>query len=430
VPAATSRPEQADRGDARLIVGAVGISALGDFLLWIPLTLHLQQMTGSGVAVAALMICLWAPVVVLAPAAGLLADRVETRKVLICASLAQALIAASLALALDSVAAILVLAALLGIGFAVAQPAEFALVPAIAGHRRLATVNGRVETARYLGMTAGPLIGGGLAAAGGTAAAMLVNAATFACVALAGLLLRTRREPAASASGDERARDGIVHLFRDRTLGTVLGVVFVSLLFMSASITAEVFFLKEDLGAGDVLYGVLFSSWMVGMVFGALVVSRRVRAGAMAAVALLAVAVQGAGLGLPTVWLAVGFAGAMWFAGGVGHGVKNVLARTLIQERVPARLHGRAFAAYNGLRNGAELVALASGGVLVAALGARATLALAGALPVLAALAGLAAYLSQGAADSISLRFPRRDRSTATSAQRRPRGMHRADTAA
>jgi hypothetical protein len=102
--------------------------------------------------------------------------------------------------------------------------------------------------------------------------------------------------------------------------------------------------------------------------------------------------VQGAGLGLPTVWLAVGFAGAMWFAGGIGHGVKNVLARTLIQERVPARLHGRAFAAYNGLRNGAELVALAAGGVLVAALGARPTLALAGALPVLAALAGLVAY--------------------------------------
>ena len=99
--AATWRRRQAERGDARLIVGAVGISALGDFLLWIPLTLHLHEQTGSGVAVAALTICLWAPVVLLAPAAGLLADRVETRGLLICASLAQAAIAASLALALD-----------------------------------------------------------------------------------------------------------------------------------------------------------------------------------------------------------------------------------------------------------------------------------------------------------------------------------------
>ena len=392
--AATWRRREAGRSDARLIVGAVGVSALGDFLLWIPLTLHLQQTTGSGVAVAALMICLWAPVVLLAPAAGLLADRMETRRLLICASLAQAVIAASLALALDSVAAILALAALLGAGFAVAQPAEFALVPAIAAKRRLAAVNGRVETARYLGMTAGPLIGGGLAAAGGTAVAMLVNAATFACVALAGVLLRTRREPEADATGKHgsRARDGIVHLFHDRTLGTALAVVFVSLLFMSASIAAEVFFLKEDLGAGNALYGVLFACWTVGMVLGAMAVSRRVPAAAMPVVALAAVAVQGAGLGLPTAWLAVGFTAAMWFIGGLGHGVKNVLARTLIQERVPARLHGRAFAAYNGLRNGAELVALAAGGALVAALGGRAVLALAGALPVLAALAGLVVY--------------------------------------
>jgi MFS family permease len=408
VRAATWRRRQAERGDARLIVGAVGISALGDFLLWIPLTLHLHEQTGSGVAVAALMICLWAPVVLLAPAAGLLADRVETRALLICASLAQAAIAASLALALDSVAATLALAALLGVGFAVAQPAEFALVPAIAGERGLAALNGRVETARYLGMTAGPLLGGGLAAAGGTDVAILVNGATFACVALAAACLRTRREPQADPDGEEgsAARDGIVHLFRDRTLATVLAVVFVSLLFMSASITAEVFFLKEDLGAGDALYGVIFSSWTVGMVFGALVVSRRVPAGAIAAVVLLTVAVQGAGLGLPTAWLAVGFAAAMWFVGGVGHGVKNVLARTLIQERVPARLHGRAFAAYNGLRNGAELVALAAGGVLVAALGARGTLALAGAMPVLAALAGLVVYRRRTA--------PRRPRITAS----------------
>ena len=88
----------------------------------------------------------------------------------------------------------------------------------------------------------------------------------------------------------------------------------------------------------------------------------------------------------------------MWFTGGIGHGVKNVLARTLIQERVPARLHGRAFAAYNGLRNGAELVALAAGGALVAAVGVRPTLALAGALPVLAALAGVMVYLRRAAA--------------------------------
>ena len=372
--------------DGRLIVGAVGISAVGDFLLWIPLTLHIHEQTGSGGAVAALMICLWGPIVLLAPAAGLLADRVETRRLLLWASLAQALVAAALAFSLGSTAATLALAALLGAGFAIAQPAEFALVPVIGSD-----LNGPVEAARYLGMTAGPVLGGVLAAAGGTEAALLVDAASFAFVALAAGLLRARREPHPAAHG-ERARDGIVLLFRDRTLAVVMATVLVSLLFMSASIAAEVVFLQDDLGVSGVAYGLVFSSWMAGMVCGALVVSRRVRAGALAGAALVAVAVQGAGLGLPTVWLAAGFGAAMFFTGGVGHGVKNVVARALIQERVPDRFHGRAFAAYNGMRNGAELVALAWGGLLVVGIGARGTLALAGAVSVLAALVGMLAF--------------------------------------
>ena len=383
------------RRDARLITGAVGISALGDFLLWIPLTLHLEETTGSGFAIAGLFIALWAPIVVLAPLAGLLADRVETRALLIAASLAQALVAAALTFALDSVTAILVLATMMGIGFAIAQPAEFSLVPVVAGERSLTDLNGWVETARYTGMTLGPLVGGVLAGLGGIEAAMLVNAATFLVVAGAGLLLTARRRPEPDGEGDgspDRARDGVVFLFRDRTLALVMSVVFVSLLFMTASATAEVFFLKQDLDVSDAVYGMVFASWTIGMVLGALLVARRIPLSALALGALIAVGVQGLGLGLPTVYLAVWFAAAMWVIGGLGHGTKNVLARSLIQERVPDRLHGRAFAAYNGLRNGAELIALAAGGALVAAIGGRPTLALAGAIPVVAALVGLALY--------------------------------------
>jgi MFS family permease len=170
------------RRDVRLIVGAVGLSSLGDFLLWIPLTLHLREMTDSGFAVAALMICLWAPIVILAPISGWIVDRFETRRVLIIVSLAQATVAGSLALALDSTAVILVLAAALGAGFSVAQPAEFALVPVIARGRELTAVNGYIETARYAGITAGPVLGGVLSGAGGTEIALAVNGASFIVV--------------------------------------------------------------------------------------------------------------------------------------------------------------------------------------------------------------------------------------------------------
>jgi hypothetical protein len=61
--------------DVRLIVGAGGISALGDFLLWIPLTLRVHEISGSGLAMAGLFLALWTPLVVLAPVAGLVVDR-------------------------------------------------------------------------------------------------------------------------------------------------------------------------------------------------------------------------------------------------------------------------------------------------------------------------------------------------------------------
>jgi Na+/melibiose symporter-like transporter len=374
-----------------LLSGAILVSALGDFLAVIPLALRLQHDSGSGIVVAGLFIALWTPVVVLAAPAGLLVDRTDPRRALIAVSAGQALVAVALAFA-DSTAAILALTALLGCGVAVVNPSEFALVPALAGSdEELRAANGRIESARYLGYTLGPLLGGALAAAGGTAVALLIDAASFVVVALVALALRPRPRPVHADDGVGRARDGIVFLVRDRVLALVIAVAFTSLLFMTASATAEVFFATDVLGAGDLGYGALMTAWTAGMVLGATALPRRVPAAAGATVALVAIAVQGAGLALPTLWLSVAFALVAYAVGGSAQGLKNVLIRTLIHERVPERLHGRAYAAYNGLRNGAELVALAGGGLLVSAIGARSTLLLAGALPVLAALAGLAA---------------------------------------
>jgi MFS family permease len=378
------------RRDLNLIAGAVGLSALGDWLALIPMTLYLEEQTGSGVLVALLFVAVWSPAFVLAGPAGLIVDRFDTRRVLLLVSLVQAVVAVVLAF-VGGTAPILILAALLGVGFALAQPAEFALVPAVAPPDRLAAANGRVETARYVGFTLGPLAGGLLAAAGGMRLALLVNAATFVTVALAAAVVRPRRASAEVGDGASlgRARDGIVFLVREPTLAIVMAIAFVSLLFMTASAPAEVFFAKDFLEIGDAGYGLLIAAWTTGMALGASFVAPRFAPAALATGALAAMVVQGAGLAVPTLWLVAALAVGAYFVGGLAHGTKNVLVRTLIHERVPERLHGRAFAAYAGLRNGAELVAIMAGGLLIAVIGARWTLLLAGALPAFAALVGI-----------------------------------------
>lgn len=389
-PGRLPQRERAPR-DLRLLAGAVFLSALGDVVAFITLAVVVHDLTGSGLSVSALVATTLVPAVVLAPLAGLIADRVESVRVIVIVSIAQALIAAGLGFS-EGLTAILVLSTLLAAGAAIGQPAEFALVPAVAREGRLTEANGLMESARYAGFAGGPLVAGVLLAAGGAQVALLVNAASFLAIAVAGAMMRARRppEPAGPAAAPERARDGLAALLDDGQLRILVLASAAALLFISASLTVEVFFAKDVLGAGDAGYALLFGAWMVGMVAGATGLAARIPPRYVAAGALVALAVQGAGMGAQTIWLALAFALAANLVGGLGHGVKNTLLRTVIQQRVPSRLHGRAFAAYSALRNTAELAAVGAGGLLVSAVGAREALAIAGLGPVLAAIVGLA----------------------------------------
>ena len=144
--------------DLRLLAGAAGLSALGDFMAIFPLILRVQQRTGSAFAVSALIFALWGPVVLAAGVAGAIVDRFENRRILIVVSLVQAATVTAMLAGLDSLWALLPLMTVLGLGVAVSQPAEFALIPAAAGAGiDAARANGLMETVRSLGFTAGPL---------------------------------------------------------------------------------------------------------------------------------------------------------------------------------------------------------------------------------------------------------------------------------
>jgi MFS family permease len=376
--------------DIKLLAGAAGVSALGDFLAVLPLVVHVQRETGSAFAVSAVFFALWGPLVLGAGAAGTLVDRCENRALLVGVSLAQALFVVGIALTLDHLWATLPLLALVGFGAAIGQPAEFALVPAAAGEGDLARANGLMETLRSLGFTAGPLLGGLLGAAGLLQIALVIDAASFLAVAGAGLALHARRRPGPATPGAPvRARDGFAFLAHDRPLAITLGGAIAALTIFTMSATAEPFFVTDVLGAGSAGYGLLISAWTAGMVAGAAGLAQRVPKASLAVAAAAAIAAQGAGIvaaGAASV-LAMALVGFAF--GGVAHGVKNVLLRTLIHERVPEALRGRAFAAYNGARNGAELGALALGGLVVGAFGPRAALLASGLGPALIGLACL-----------------------------------------
>jgi hypothetical protein len=270
--------------DLRLLAGAAGLSALGDFMAVFPLIIHVQQTTGSAFAVSALIFALWGPVVLAAGLAGAIVDRFENRALLV--SFAQAAVVAAMVAGADTLWALLPLMALLGFGVAVSQPAEFALVPAAAGEEvDSARANGLMETVRSLGFTAGPVVGCALGAAGLLRLALVLNALSFAVVGMTAVVLRARRRPAphdaprgpqASPPLRPRARDGFAFLLRERDLALAFGGAVAGLAIFSISVTAEPFFVTEVLGAGPLAYGVLLTSWTLGMAAGSAALAHRV----------------------------------------------------------------------------------------------------------------------------------------------------------
>ena len=376
--------------DLRLLSSAVFLSAAGDLLALIVLALQVHELTGSGLAVSALFATTLLPKVALAPLAGLVTDRFESVRVLVAASTAQAIVAVALAFSGD-LATILALSSLLAAGNAFAQPAEFTLIPAVAGGRSTTQTTGLLEAARYTGFAAGPALAAAVTALG-PRPALLSTAVCLAGIAVAAGAMNARRPGRApSASERQRPLDGLRLLRRDPVLRVTITSAVAALLFISAALTVEIFYVKDVVGASDAGYALVLTAWMGGMVLGATALARRVPARLAAVGALSALVVQGAGMGMQAVWAILPLACAGYLVGGIGHGVKNVLLRALVTMRVPDPVHGRAFAAYIAATSVAEAAALAAGGVLVGALGPRAALVVAGVGPIVAALLGLAA---------------------------------------
>jgi MFS family permease len=121
--------------------------------------------------------------------------------------------------------------------------------------------------------------------------------------------------------------------------------VWSTVLVGSAAINvAEVFFVKDNLGAGDIGFGVLIGASGAGLVIGSFLAApalgkvglRRHYAGS---IALMAIGWGGAALS-PSIWIAVPFA----IGGAAGNGAAIICNQILVQRGAPDRFRGRALA--------------------------------------------------------------------------------------
>ena len=387
--------------DLRLMIPARAISAFGDDMALLVLTLRVYADGFGPWSITLLLLCAAAPVVVLAPVAGRLVDSVPFRTLAAWSAGWQAACCVALAF-VGPRWAVFALVVALQVGHVVANPAWTALVPEIAEPDEIGRAMGASQALTTAAAVAGPAAAGVLSGVFGYRAPLLVDAGTFAVLVVAAVLIRTVRRAAVAGADDGEAVPGPApwSLRGDLLLWPLLLGLCALVLVGEMTNVVEVFLVRGTLGAGTTAFGLVAAALASGILVGSVVAGRSVGDHVRAIRTAVAALVLGLTIGLaglaPTLWA---FAGA-WAFLGISNGFANVDASTLLLGRTPEFCRGRVLATVNAMVRGSSLVAMVLGGLAGSLLGPRETFVLAGGAMTVVAVALLLRLTRTLSADS------------------------------
>jgi len=321
------------------------------------------DLTDSALAVGAVTFAGFFPFVVVGPFAGVIADRVDRRLMLMLTSAIGVVTAMALvAVTVTDVVQfwhIFVLAFFAGSAQAASMPPQQALLANIVPERHLLSAVSLSGLAQHGSRIIGPLFGAALLSAFGPGAVFILSAALLTCGLVAVWTIRYRRSEADRARGDApgrpsvlvQLRDGFAHARRDRRVATVLVLVAfhcgLTMAFDSMMPT-----LSKTIGGDSGTYSSILIGLGAGAVFGILSLSMLSSPAAQGRAFL--VSAVGSGLAM----LALGFATvpAAAVTGAVLAGATQAsfmaLSVTFIQQIVPDAYRGRVLSLYSLLAAG------------------------------------------------------------------------------
>jgi dTMP kinase len=260
-------------GDFRRLLGAQAISGLGDWMATVALMALIFELTGSAVAVGAMLAIRMGPGAIAGPLAAQAARRWDRRKTMLAMDLVRVVVVIAIPL-VRNVGWVLVWVFVLESATLVYLPARDALIPDLVERRDLRAANGLVLGAQYGGLP----VGAGLFAVFVTIAAgvtvalpggrlgpvFLADAATFLGSYFLVRRVRPRERAADGGEGEVRFRDALsIALVRSAlipiaSVAAGLGAVF----------SVGIVFVQDTLGAGDTDFALLIILFGAGALLG------------------------------------------------------------------------------------------------------------------------------------------------------------------
>lgn len=341
-----------DHRNYRLFFSGQVVSVSGTWMQNVALAWLVIQLTHSPLAVGALAFCRFVPFTVFGLVAGVLADRVDNRRLVIATQAASMLLSATLAvLALTGTATltlVFALAVLSGVAQVFDAPGRQALTYQLVGSAELPNAVALNSSLFNMSRVVGPAIAGVLIAAVDVGACFLVNALSFLAV-LAGLLaMRTdelypvTRGPRASVL--DGIREGLAFVRQSRDLRLVLTVVTVmSTVGFNFNVILPLL-ASDTLHTGPRTFGILSAAFGAGALAGALGSATLGRASWTGLLAGL--------VGFSTAMLALAPLHGVWQCGillfvlGGSFTLLTANANALIQTGAPDHLRGRVVSLY------------------------------------------------------------------------------------
>jgi predicted MFS family arabinose efflux permease len=375
----------------RLFV-AQTVSRWGDTFNTVALVVLVFRLTGSGLGVTGAVIAEIAPVLLLAPIAGAVVDRLPRVRVMIAADLWRMALAAALPLVDHHLVAVYAVAFGLAAGGVFFNPAASSVLPGIVDKEELIAANSGLWSAAVISQIALAPLAGALVAAIGVAPAFLVNAASFAASALLLVGLRLPGRPAATATGSwlGRVGEGARLLVHDRLLRLLGLVQLLAALSAGATSALLVVLAGRQLHVGPGGFGLLLAAIGVGAALGPLLLARLVSNPRRPTWVFGPLLLRGlVDLVLAsTRSLAIALGALVVY--GVGTSTGMVTYNSLLQAEVAPAVRGQVFAGFDLLWQAGRLASLVLGGMAADALGIRAVYYLGGVLLLVAGAVGFA----------------------------------------
>ncbi len=364
------------------------VAQLGEAVALVALPLLAFAMTNSAELLSFIFVLQLIPRIILAPITGVIADRLDRKRLMVICDLARMVLVAIMPFTRE-VWQVGVLALLIAIGNAFARPAELAAVPMVAPPHLLVPALSATQVAGSVVRVIGPALAGAIITLAGPAPAFGAQAICFGLSAaiLFGLTLPatkpTTDTPTISALDAVRAemRDGLRIVWRNPIVRGTAAVEALWQLVFSSLFVAALVYVEESLHLGDdaaSAFSVLTACFAGGTAIGALVarpVERRIGRPALMAIGYLAPLTLIPAAFTPPLpvlfacWLALGFTDA-WAV---------IAMQSYLAESVEDSLRGRMYATWTACVTVGGAIALIVVGQLTEKIGPPLTLAIVGA---------------------------------------------------